>query len=119
MSAKPLRHTMAKVEFLGCLDRVESMLAQGFSKKIVYETLLGERRLTMAYVTFCKLSLRASRNSLLPPARQASSAVSTNLPKPPPPPSAPKPAQNSGPRIVKTEQTPFPDPRKMRVEDAI
>ena len=118
MSAKPLRYTMAKVEFLGCLDRVESMLAQGFSKKIVYETLLGEHRLTMAYVTFCKLSLRASRNSLLPPARQASPAVPTKSQQPPPPP-APKPAQNSGPRIVKTEQTPFPDPRKMRVEDAI
>ena len=115
MSAKPLRHTMAKVEFLGCLDRIESMLEQGFSKKIVYETMLGERRLTMAYVTFCKLSLRASRNSLLPPARQASSAASTKSPPPP----APKPAQSSGPRIVKTEQTPFPDPRKMRVEDAI
>ena len=42
MPDKPLRHNMAKVEFLGCWEKIKSMLAEGFSKRIVYETLLAE-----------------------------------------------------------------------------
>lgn len=113
MSGKPLRHNMAKVEFLGCLEKIESMLAQGFSKRMVYEKLLEEKRLSMAYVTFCKLSVKILHSS--PPA--------ASLPKIAPAPakteSPPLARQDarSGPRIVNTAKESFPDPRKMRPED--
>jgi hypothetical protein len=114
MSGKPLRHNMAKVEILGCLEKIEAMLAQGFSKRIVYEKLLEEKRLSMAYVTFCKLTLRAERSSLLPQPKAAPAPVQTEIQPP-----APKPLPSSGPRIVNTAKEPFPDPRKMSLEDGI
>lgn len=123
MSGKPLRHNMAKVEFLGCLEKIESMLAQGFSKRIIYERLFEEKRLTMAYVTFCKLTVRAAQSSL-PVAPQLNAApVLEKTVIPPPPASNPQPlAQQpprSGPRIVNTAKDPFPNPRDMRPEDGI
>ena len=123
MSGKPLRHNMAKVEFLGCLEKIESMLAQGFSKRIIYERLLEEKRLTMAYVTFCKLTVRAAQSSL-PVAPQLNAAPVLEKTVSPPPP-APNPqtlaqqAPRSGPRIVNTAKESFPNPRDMRPEDGI
>ena len=123
MSGKPLRHNMAKVEILGCLEKIESMLAQGFSKRIIYERLFEEKRLTMAYVTFCKLTVRAAQSSL-PAAPQLNAApVLEKAVSLPPPASTPQPlaqqAPRSGPRIVNSTKEPFPDPRKMSVEDGI
>lgn len=117
MSGKPLRHNMAKVEFLGCLENIESMLAQGFSKRIIYERLLEEKRLTMAYVTFCKLTVRAAQSSL-PAAPQLNAApVLAKATSPPPPASKSPPC--SGPRIVKSEKESFPNPNTMSLEDGI
>ena len=116
MSGKPLRHNMAKVEFLGCWEKIQSMLAQGFSKRIVYEKLLEEKRLSMAYVTFCKLTLRAERSSLFPRQQPTAPApMKAGSPQPP----VSKPLPSSGPRIVNTAKEPFPDPRKMSLEDGI
>ena len=123
MSGKPLRHNMAKVEFLGCLEKIESMLAQGFSKRIIYERLFEEKRLTMAYVTFCKLTVRAAQSSF-PVAPQLNAApVLEKAVSLPPPASNPQPlaqqALRSGPRIVNTAKESFPNPRDMRPEDGI
>lgn len=116
MSGKPLRYKMAKVEILGCLENIESMLAQGFSKRIIYERLLEEKRLSMAYVTFCKLTAKAAQFAT-PACSQPKAApapVKTATPLPP----ARQDAQ-PGPRIVNATKEPFPDPRKMSLEDGI
>ena len=123
MSGKPLRHNMAKVEFLGCLEKIESMLAQGFSKRIIYERLFEEKRLTMAYVTFCKLTVRAAQSSLHAAPQLNAAPVLEKTVNPPPPASNPQPlasqSPRSGPRIVNTAKDPFPNPRDMRPEDGI
>lgn len=59
-----VRRFMARVEFIACMEEVESMLRQGFSKQLVYERLKEEGRISMAYVTFAKLIFRAARNDL-------------------------------------------------------
>ena len=114
MSGKPLRHKMAKVEFLGCLEKIESMLAQGFSKRMVYEKLLEEKRLTMAYVTFCKLSVKAAQSS--PPSAPQGNAAPVPAKAGNTPPLVQQ-APHSGPRIVNTAREPFPDPKKMSLKD--
>ncbi len=116
MSGKPLRHNMAKVEFLGCSESVASMLAQGFSKRIIYERLLEEKRLSMAYVTFCKLSLRAVKSS--DPPHSQPNTVPAPIKEAASPPLV-RPEVRSGPRIVNSAKEPFPDPRKMSLEDGI
>ena len=78
----------------------------------------------MAYVTFCQTLQQAQKHgfdfsNLFHPSQKSPHTDSPKLTQEASPPPASKPAQSSGPRIVKTEQTPFPDPRKMRVEDAI
>ena len=115
MSGKPLRHNMAKVEILGCLDKVESMLSQGFSKRIIYERLLEEKRLSMAYVTFCKLTARIAKPSPLPFSQENTTPAPVQAPQPPPVQKSPR----SGPRIVKSEKEPFPNPHTMSLEDGI
>ena len=117
MSGKPLRHNMAKVEILGCLEKVESMLSQGFSKRIIYERLLEEKRLSMAYVTFCKLTARIAKPSPLPFSQENTTPAPAQAARQPPP--AAKPPASSGPRIVNTAKDPFPNPRDMRPEDGI
>ena len=116
MSGKPLRYKMAKVEILGCLEKVESMLAQGFSKRFIYEGLLEEKRISMAYVTFCKLTARIAQSA--PPAysqpKAAPAPVKATTPLPPA-----RQDAHSGPRIVNSTKEPFPDPRKMSLEDGI
>ena len=112
MPGKPLRHNMAKVEFLGCREKIQSMLAQGFSKRIVYEKLLEEKRLSMAYVTFCKLSARAAQSA-------PSTAPQQNTAPAPARTAAPLPTAQPGPRIINSTKEPFPDPREMNPEEAI
>lgn len=116
MSGKPLRHNMAKVEILGCLEKVESMLSQGFSKRIIYERLIEEKRLSMAYVTFCKLTARIANPSPLPFSQENNPTPPVKAVSQSPP--APKPITSSGPRIVNTAKESFPNPRDMRPEDA-
>ncbi|WP_370809304.1 MULTISPECIES: TraK family protein [Desulfovibrionaceae] len=116
MSGKPLRHNMAKVEFLGCLESVTSMLAQGFSKRIIYERLLEEKRLSMAYVTFCKLSAKVAKPSLPIPFQSNDPPAPAKAASPPP---LARQDAHPGPRIVNTAKDPFPNPRDMRPEDGI
>lgn len=116
MSGKPLRHNMAKVEILGCLEKIESMLSQGFSKRIIYEKLLEEKRLSMAYVTFCKLTARIAKPSPLPFAQENTAPAPVQAARQSPP--VPH-TSHSGPRIVNSTKEPFPDPRKMSLEDGI
>lgn len=116
MPGKSLRHSMAKVEFLGCLEKVESMLAQGFSKRIIYERLLEEKRLSMAYVTFCKLSAKIAKPSLPIPFRSNDPPAPMKAATPPP---LARQDAHPGPRIVNAANEPFPDPRKMSLEDGI
>ena len=120
MSSKPLRHKMAKVEFLGCQDNIESMLAQGFSKRIIYEKLLEEKRLSMAYVTFCKLSAKAAQSPPSAPStpKTAPATVKAAAPLPSSLSHVRQDAQ-TGPRIVNATKEPFPDPRNMSLEDGI
>ena len=79
----PMRRSMARVEFLACMESVESMLRQGFSKQLIYERLMQDGRVSMAYVTFAKLIAKAAKNDLPLP---------TLSPPTPIPPVAVKPA---------------------------
>lgn len=100
----PMRRSMARVEFLCCTESIEAMLQQGFSKQLIYEDLKEKGRISMAYVTFCKLIAKAMNNDL----------TVTSLhpaPKPPaPPPARPtvRPAQSG---IIKAKPDALQDPR--------
>ena len=113
---KPLRRKMAYVEFLSCAAEVESLLAQGFSKMMVHERLTEEKRISMAYVTFCQIMQKIAKHEPhnfkqdKPENATAHSSIA--------PPAAQSP-QSSGPRIVNSAKESFPDPRKMSLEDGI
>ena len=92
------------------------MLAQGFSKRIIYERLLEEKRISMAYVTFCKLTVKAAKPSLHAPPQTNNSPTLVKAATPPP---VARQDARSGPRIVNSAKEPFPDPRKMSLEDGI
>ena len=59
-----LRRNAARVEFIACMDEIERFLAQGFDKKMVHARLVEEGRISMAYVTFCKLIAKSVSNAL-------------------------------------------------------
>lgn len=109
---EPLRRTMAYVQFLAQLEEIKSLLAQGFSKKLVHERLTEKRLISMAYVTFCQILQKEIQNGspAAPKEQKPTSAAQPPTAKPLPP---------SGPRIVNTTKEPFPDPRKMSLEDGI
>ena len=109
---EPLRRTMAYVQFLAQLEEIKALLAQGFSKKIVHERLTEKKLISMAYVTFCQILQKEIQNGS-PAAPKEQKPTSTAQP-----PRA-KPLPSSGPRIVNTTKEPFPDPRKMSLEDGI
>lgn len=97
-----MRRSMARVEFLCCAESIEDMLQQGFSKQLIYEDLKEKGRISMAYVTFCKLIAKAMNSGLAVPSLRPA-------PKPitPPPPAA-RPAQ---PGIIKARPDALQDPR--------
>ena len=78
----------------------------------------------MAYVTFCQILQLAEKrgfdyqNLFHSPQKDGKtlSPAPVQISNPPP---APKTPPSSGPRIVNSAKEPFPDPRKMRVEDGI
>ena len=109
---EPLRRSMAYVQFLAQLEEIQSLLTQGYSKKLIHERLTEQKLISMAYVTFCQIMQKEIQNSSPAAAKEQkpASTVQTLAPKPPP---------SSGPRIVNTAKEPFPDPRKMSVEDGI
>lgn len=80
---KRLRRNMAKVEFRACMELAESLLAQGFNKRLAYERLTEQGHITMSYFTFCKLVLKASRNALHVMSLRPVSAVRQTAASPP------------------------------------
>lgn len=109
---EPLRRSMAYVQFLSQLEEIKSLLAQGYSKKLIHERLTEQKLISMAYVTFCQIMQKELQNGSPAASKEQKPA---NTVQPP----APKPLPSSGPRIVNTAKEPFPDPRKMSVEDGI
>lgn len=104
-TSKRLRRNMARVEFFACMETVESMLRQGFSRQLIYERLKEEGRISMAYVTFCKLIAKAAQNDLrVTTLRPTSNLISPPAPKPP----APRPSQ---PNLIKERPDALQDPR--------
>jgi hypothetical protein len=86
---------MARVEFLACKETVDSMLEQGFSKKLIHERLTEEGRFSMAYITLCQIIRKIARQPV--PAK----SVTVNAPARP----APRPG------IIRTGPEPMQDPR--------
>ena len=103
---------MAYVQFLAQLEEIKSLLAQGYSKKLIHERLTEQKLISMAYVTFCQIMQKEIQNDSPAAPKEQKPVNTVQTP-------APKPIPSSGPRIVNTAKEPFPDPRKMRVEDGI
>ena len=100
-----LRRGMARVEFLACMDTVESMLGEGFSKQLIYERLKEAGRISMAYVTFAKLIAKVAKNDLsLTSLRPAAKPAAPPVTKPP----VSRPAQ---PNLIKARPDALQDPR--------
>ena len=74
-----MRRYMARVDFLLCKETIDSMLAQGFSRKLIHERLISEGRCAMNYITFCKCIRNAKKIAPPPSSRQAEN----NKPDPP------------------------------------
>ena len=113
---KPLRRKMAYVEFLACAAEVESLLAQGFSKMMVHERLTEEKRISMAYVTFCQIMQKIAKDERPIPKQDTPKKTTAHSLTTPPVVHSPP---SSGPRIVNSAKESFPDPRKMSLEDGI
>lgn len=111
---------MARIEFLACREEIENLLSQGFDKKKIHTRLLESGKITMSYDALCKVLLHASQNKLhiqsITPTTEDAAAP---IPPKPAEPSISRPLPNSGPRIVNSAREPFPDPRKMSLEDGI
>jgi len=96
---------MARVEFFACMETVDSMLVQGFSKQLIYEHLKGDGRISMAYVTFCKLVSKAASNDLhVISLRPASKQVPSPAPREPL-------TRFSQPNVIKARSEELQDPR--------
>lgn len=109
---EPLRRSMAYVQFLAHLEEIKSLLAQGYSKKLIHERLAEQQRISMAYVTFCQILQKEIQNGASVAHKEQKPASATQ------PPIA-KPLASSTPRIINSAKEPFPDPRKMSLEDGI
>lgn len=107
---------MAYVEFLACMEEINSLLDQGFSKRMVHERLTEKGNISMAYVTFCQVMQKKAKDSINnnakpnAPSITAPSSITA---------SAAQSSPHSGPRIVNSSHETFPDPRKMSLEDGI
>ena len=79
------RRYMAKVDFLACKETITSMLAQGFSKKLIHERLISDGRCSMNYITFCEFIRNADKPApLLTPALPSPSPTHAANPTIPP-----------------------------------
>ena len=121
-SKKRIPRNMARIEFLACREEIETLLSQGYDKRKIHARLIEKKKVSMSYDAFCKVLLNASKNKL--------NIQTINMPSEPKPielsPSHPIhlsqskiATQNSGPRIITSNHEPFPNPRKMAVEDGI
>jgi hypothetical protein len=86
---------MAIVELRAHKECVETMLAQGFSKKLIHEKLTSEGKFTMSYITFCQ-KLRKEKAL-----EEAAKAL----------PAAPAVRPPHRPAVIHTGEQPFQDPR--------
>ena len=107
-----LANNMAGIEFVACMEVIKEFLQKNWKHSQIHRHLRQEGKITMSYGAFCyhmrRLSLDRHRPEEQSPAPKA---------KPTPP--ASKPLPPSGPRIVNSAKEPFPDPRKMSLEDGI
>lgn len=112
------------MEFAACADEIQAMLTRCCTKRFIHAELTSKGHFTMAYVTFCQILQLAEKwgfdyqNLFHAPQKDG------KTPSPAPVQIASQlspPQQNlrSGPRIVNTAKEPFPDPRKMSLEDGI
>jgi hypothetical protein len=107
----PVRRYMARVEFLACKETIDSMLAQGFSKKLIHERLTSDGRCSMHYITFCEFIRNAERN--IPPVKPVKATPSPTENR------QPSPAfPQRQPGIIRAESKTFPDPRTMNPNDS-
>jgi hypothetical protein len=95
-AGKRLRRHMGRVEYLACKETVDTMLAQGFSKKLIHERLTEGGQFSMA------LS-RSARYSSMP----VKSPLPGQVRKPYPVPVHPQ----RQPCIIKAGPEPIQDPR--------
>lgn len=112
------------MEFAACAEEIQAMLARCCTKRFIHAELTSKGHFTMAYVTFCQILQLAEKrgfdcqNFFHSPQKDGKSSspapVQTSIQPP-----ASKPLSTSGPRIVKSDKEPFPNPREMRVEDGI
>jgi len=103
-----VRRSMARVEFITFKETIDSMLAQGFSKKLIHERLVADGRCSMHYITFCEFIRNAEKIAPPPALKQAVNSQ--------PVPSATPPQRQPG--IIKAESKTFPDPRAMNPNDS-
>ena len=104
----PVRRYMARVEFVACKETIDSMLAQGFSKKLIHERLISEGRCSMHYITFCEFIRNAGQMPFQLQPKQAENSKAAPLPT--------RPSRQPG--IIKAESKTFPDPRAMDPNDS-
>lgn len=109
---EPLRRSMAYVQFLAQLEEIKSLLAQGYSKKLIHERLAEQQRISMAYVTFCQILQKENQNGASVASKEQNPARATQ-------PQIANHISSSSPRVVNSAKEPFPDPRKMSLEDGI
>lgn len=107
-----LANNMAGIEFVACLEEIKEFLQKSWKHSQIHRHLRQEGKITMSYGAFCYHMRRLSLDRYRPEEQLP-------VPRVRPAPPAPKPLPSSGPRIVNTAKEPFPDPRKMSLEDGI
>ena len=103
---------MAGIEFVACLETIKEFLQKGWKHSQIHRHLKQEGKITMSYWAFCYHMRRLSLDKHRP-------GEQLSVPKAKPTPPVSKPLPSSGPRIVNSAKEPFPDPRKMSLEDGI
>ena len=112
------------MEFATCAEEIQSMLARCCTKRFIHAELTSKGHFTMAYVTFCQILQQAEKrgfdcqNLFHSPQTDDKTPSLTPVQISSQPPTS-KPPPSSGPRIVNSAKEPFPDPRKMRLEEGI
>ncbi len=105
---KPGTPGTARVEYYACREEVESLLAQGYTARAIYEFLKGQDRYTCSYSAFCDY-IRG----------QGERKHSKNKPKALPTLPAPSQAQQGGSRIIKQKASRFVPPSEYKLEDVM
>jgi len=55
----------ARIEFIANLDEIRALHKKGFNKKMIYDHLIEERKITMSYQCFCSYNLDGLRKKHL------------------------------------------------------